>query len=188
MHSQEDQEKVLKFARRVLEESYRNKSGKISQEEIDRLMPKYSLENNVSSCVFATLRKSDRLRGCVGTLLPGPNLLSTVAHSILQAATCDPRFDPLSEDELDEVTIEISILSEMRRIKNPNEIIPNVHGVLVKRGLNSGLFLPQVWKQIPSKNLFLSELCASKAGLAPDAWKDKSTEVYIFTVEMMEES
>ena len=86
-----------------------------------------------------------------------------------------------------DIKIEISVLSPLQRIKSADEIKPNLHGVVVRRGFRSGLFLPQVWEQLPNKEDFLNELCWEKAGLNPEAWKEKETELYIFTVFAFEE-
>jgi AmmeMemoRadiSam system protein B/AmmeMemoRadiSam system protein A len=139
------------------------------------------------AAVFVTLTKNHQLRGCIGTTVPQLPLYKAVIDMSIAAATQDPRFNRLTLDELEKVKIEISVLSPIKKVSSPTEIKENVHGVIVKRGFNSGLFLPQVWQQIPNKEEFLSELCWSKAGLSPDAWKDPKTELYIFTVFAFEE-
>jgi AMMECR1 domain-containing protein len=93
----------------------------------------------------------------------------------------------MSLSELDEVKIEISILSPLKRVFSHKDIKEKVHGVVVRREGRSGLFLPQVWEQLPKKEQFLSELCWSKAGLPPNAWQDSKTELYVFTVFAFEE-
>ena len=81
------------------------------------------------------------------------------------------------------------MLSPLRKIKNVNEIKLGVHGVLVKRGINSGVFLPQVATETDwNLEEFMSNLCAGKAGLPPDSWKDKNTEICIFEAEILLET
>jgi len=106
----------------------------------------------------------------------------------VEAATGDPRFLPMELTELKNAEIEISVLSPMKKVDSADEIEMGKHGVLIKRGLRSGVFLPQVATETGwSKEEFLSSLCAHKAGLPPNAWKDKDTEIYIFSAEVFSE-
>lgn len=137
---------------------------------------------------FVTLRKHGDLRGCIGNLTGKAPLYLTVRDMAIEAAVSDPRFSALTPEELNQIKIEISVLSSLKRIQNTYEIVMGRHGVLVKRGFNSGVFLPQVATETGwSKEQFLSNLCAHKAGLPQDAWKDKSTEVYIFSAQVFGE-
>ena len=137
------------------------------------------LEN---AAVFVTLHEHGRLRGCIGTLVPHRPLYLTVAEFAYAAGFEDPRFQPVTEEELPELDLEVSVLSPLRRIASAEEIVPGKHGVVVTRGRQSGVFLPQVWEQLPRKEDFLSYLCAEKAGLPPDAWRDAGTTLEVFTV------
>ena len=106
----------------------------------------------------------------------------------VEAAVNDPRFMPLTKEELNSIEIEISVLSPLQKIADPGEIQIGKHGVLIRKGYRSGVFLPQVATETGwSREEFLSNLCAHKAGLAPSAWKDSSTEIYIFTAEVFSE-
>ncbi len=106
----------------------------------------------------------------------------------IEAAVGDPRFPQVQLVEMGDIEIEISALSPMQRIKSPEEIQLGLHGVLIRTGTRSGVFLPQVATETGwSKEEFMSNLCAHKAGLFPLAWKDKSTEIYIFTAEVFSE-
>ncbi len=137
---------------------------------------------------FVTMNEHGQLRGCIGNLVGEKALYSTVADMAVEAATGDPRFNPVGSSELKDIEIEISVLSPMVKINHPDEIKLGTHGVLVRQGFRSGVFLPQVATETGwSKEEFMSNLCAQKAGLAPDAWKDKSTEIYIFTAEVFSE-
>jgi AmmeMemoRadiSam system protein A len=134
--------------------------------------------------VFVTLNESGQLRGCVGLIEPIMNLRQGLIEMACSAALNDSRFSPVNLNELDKIDIEISILSENKKIKSPDEIVMGKDGVIVKEGNRTGLFLPQVATETGwSRDEFLSELCEQKAGLARDAWKkDKNLEMYIFTV------
>jgi AmmeMemoRadiSam system protein A len=112
----------------------------------------------------------------------------TVRDMAVESSSKDPRFKPVGPNELKDIKIEISVLSEPKRIRDAGEIEMGTHGVIVKRGFNSGVFLPQVATETGwTKEEFLSNLCAHKAGLPADAWKDKKTELYTFTAQVFGE-
>ena len=134
-----------------------------------------------------TLHKNGRLRGCIGTTAPHLPLYEAVIRYAKAAAFEDPRFEAVGAEELPSLHIEISVLSPMRKVKSADEIVPFKHGVMVSRGYNRGLFLPQVWEQLPDKEQFLGYLCAEKAGLSFDAWRSPRTSIEIFTVFAFEE-
>jgi len=140
------------------------------------------------SAVFVTLTIKGQLKGCIGSITPEGPLYQAVQQRAISAAVDDPRFSPVSEKELKDIKIEISVLSPLTRVRSADEIKPRVHGVIVREGLRSGLFLPQVWEHFTNKEDFLSELCSQKAGLNPEAWRDAAkTELYVFTVFAFEE-
>lgn len=138
---------------------------------------------------FVTIHKSGRLRGCIGHILGRGPLYRTVRDAAIASATQDPRFTAVTKEELDQLDVEVSVLSKPRVIQDVGEIQLGVHGVIVSRGeKHQGLFLPQVadgtgW----TKEVFLSQLCAQKAGLPADAWKDPQTKIEIFTAEVFSE-
>ena len=137
---------------------------------------------------FVTLRQNGELRGCIGNLTGHGPLYQTIADMAVESATGDPRFPPLASSEIGNVDIEISVLSEMKRVKSADEVKIPGHGVLIRKGYSSGVFLPQVADETGwSKEEFLSNLCSHKAGLPPGAWKDPATEIYIFTAEVFGE-
>jgi len=142
---------------------------------------------NLPAAVFVTLTKNGALRGCIGTVEPQMGLLDAVKYAAISAAFSDHRFEPLTKEELPAVKIEISALSRLERTASAENITPHRHGVVVRSGGHSGLFLPQVWEQIAQKEEFLSELCSQKAGLPRNCWKDPKTELYTFTVEAFSE-
>ncbi|MBI4707893.1 MAG: AmmeMemoRadiSam system protein A [Candidatus Omnitrophica bacterium] len=138
--------------------------------------------------VFVSLHENNSLRGCIGSLCASGPLFLAVRDMAIQAALCDPRFPSLTISELPQVEIEISVLSKMKRINSIEEIELGKHGVMVKKGSCCGVYLPQVALETGwSKEEFLSSLCAHKAGLPSEAWKDKFTEVCIFGAEVFSE-
>lgn len=138
--------------------------------------------------VFVTLKKKDTLRGCIGFIKPPAPLYKAVAFSAIKAATEDIRFPPLTAEELKDVKIQISVLSNLSRIHDPSIIKPGLHGLYIVAGPNTGVLLPQVATEYSlSREAFLS-LCCRKAGLAEDAWKNrKDIEIYIFIAEVFQE-
>jgi len=137
---------------------------------------------------FVTLHDArGRLRGCVGNVTPEGALASQVARVAIAAATRDPRFQPLGDDELAGLRIEISILSPLRTV-TAAEIDPAIHGVCLERGRRRAVLLPQVaiehgW----DRETLLRHLC-EKADLAPDAWHDPAAALFTFTVETIEDT
>ena len=101
----------------------------------------------------------------------------------------DPRFDPVQTQELKDLDIEVSVLSKPRVVQNVDEIALGKHGVIVSQGPgHQGVFLPQVATETGwSKEEFLNQLCAQKAGLDPDAWKNPKTKIEIFTAQVFDE-
>jgi len=135
--------------------------------------------------VFVTLRKFGKLRGCIGTFSPHYDLPEMVVEMSV-AATRDPRFTnrPISAAELNDIRIELSILSPLKRITDPLSFDRGRHGVYLRHGLASGCFLPDVGMDLGwDKEKFLSELCKQKAGLSARAWEDERAEIHIFTVQ-----
>jgi len=180
MLNKEQRRKLLEITRKSVE-AYLKTGKKIELTETDPLLLK-------EMGAFVTLREHGELRGCIGNLMGNKPLYLTIRDMAVEAATADPRFPAVTLNELKDLDIEISVLSPMERIDSADKIQLGVHGVLVKRGFNSGVFLPQVATETGwTKEEFLSNLCAHKAGLAPEAWKDKSTELYIFSAEVFSE-
>ncbi len=137
---------------------------------------------------FVTLRENGRLRGCIGNIIGTKPLYLTVRDMAISAAVQDPRFPKVEESELPGINIEISVLSLLKKVNSADEIILGKDGVIVKQGFRQGVFLPQVAEETGwTKEEFLSHLCSEKAGLLPDAWKDKNTELYSFTASVFSE-
>ena len=132
---------------------------------------------------FVTLKKHGHLRGCIGYIKAVKPLGETVQEMAVAAAFHDPRFPSLKQDEFKDLTFEISVLSPLKRIKDINEIEVGKHCLYIVREYKSGLLLPQVAVEYEwDRETFLKETCY-KAGLSPQAWMDKETEIYIFSAD-----
>ncbi len=136
---------------------------------------------------FVTLKKQDRLRGCIGFIDGRKPLYETVEEMAQAAAFRDSRFSPVREDELKDLEIEISALTPLKQIHDVGEIEVGRHGIYIVKGFHSGLLLPQVateyeWDRIT----FLKETCR-KAGLPEDAWEDADTQIFIFSAHVFSE-
>lgn len=138
---------------------------------------------------FVTLNKNGELRGCIGSVVSNKAIAKDLADNTFAAALNDNRFSPVLPEELKDITVSISLLTNFEEITfNSYEdllskIKPNIDGILIRDGKRQGLFLPVVWKQIPSKNDFLTEL-KIKAGLSPSYWSDKIKVFRFRTVEI----
>lgn len=135
---------------------------------------------------FVTLKNQERLRGCIGQFTSDKPLIELVVEMAKASATSDPRFmaDPITPGELDRLDVEISVLSPLKETDDPLSLRLGTDGIYIRRGCSSGCFLPQVATETGwSKEQFLSYCCGHKAGLAPDAWKDPKTQVFLFTAE-----
>ncbi|HWP47426.1 MAG TPA: AmmeMemoRadiSam system protein A [Candidatus Limnocylindrales bacterium] len=134
--------------------------------------------------VFVTLKKGDLLRGCIGDIDGKRSLWQSAQEIVIAAATRDPRFPPLTEEELKDIHIEISVLSPFEKISDPTCIRIGQHGILVKKSPFSGLLLPQVAVEQGWDTLTFLEHACKKAWLPGDAWKDPETEIYVFTAQV----
>ena len=140
---------------------------------------------------FVTLTQSGELRGCIGSLEAHRPLLEDVKSNACAAAFRDPRFAPLTDDEIERTCVEVSLLSPMRPLTfcceqdALDQLRPGVDGVVLEYGHHRGTFLPQVWEQLPNKEDFMAHL-KYKAGLPPDFWAD-DVKLYCYTVEKWKE-
>ena len=137
------------------------------------------------AATFVTLHTDGALHGCIGSVTPRLPLAVDVAKNAIAAARHDPRFPVLRPDELDRTEVEISILTPMQEVPYTTisellqTIRPGVDGVMVVRGWQRGLLLPQVWEQLPDPEAFLNHV-ALKAGSDSDIYLDTATTVYRF--------
>ncbi|RKX71508.1 AMMECR1 domain-containing protein [candidate division WOR-3 bacterium] len=135
--------------------------------------------------VFVTLKINDQLRGCIGYIQPIKPLYQAVSEMAYAAAFSDPRFPPVTKEEVKRLRFEITILSPLERIHDINQIEVGKHGLFIKKGVFQGLLLPQVaieenWDRMT----FLRHTCL-KAGLPEDGWHD--AEIYTFTGTILKE-
>ena len=178
--SDEERTFLLRYARKVLEASFKGGEPDIDIPDSPVLGEKRG--------GFVTLKKKGMLRGCIGYIEAVLPLVETIAEMAESAAFRDPRFPNLEERELAEVTLEISVLSPIREISDPSEVIVGRHGLIISRDGRRGLLLPQVateWKW--DRETFLSQTCV-KAGLDPGAWKRKGTKIEVFTADVFSET
>lgn len=158
--------------------------GKPPQLNINGQLPRALLAQRAT---FVTLNIAGRLRGCRGSILPQQSLISDVANNAFQSGFGDPRFTPLTAEELERLEFHISILSTPRRIdcrseaELLDELRPDVDGLILRDGQRQSLFLPSVWAQIPDARVFLQQL-RLKAGLSADHWSP-TFEAYRFGTE-----
>lgn len=172
---------LLGVARKVVEAAVRG-------EAVSEYESKDPLFNEKRGC-FVTLHNKGALRGCIGQFEAAQSLVKTVRDMAL-AATRDGRFaaNPVRAGELSSIDIEISVLSPLELTDDPLSLELGRDGIYIKRGWASGCFLPQVATETGwSKEQFLSECCAGKAGLGGDAWRESDTEVYLFQAEIFGE-
>jgi len=136
---------------------------------------------------FVTFKNHGELRGCIGHFTSDKPLIELVTEMAAASSTEDPRFsnDRITEQELGQIDIEISVLSPLKKTDDPASLRIGIDGIYIVKGYRSGCFLPQVATETGwNAEEFLSYCCAHKAGLRPDAWKDRNTEVYLFTAEV----
>ena len=128
---------------------------------------------------FVSLHKHGRLRGCIGHFGEDMPLHEIVAEMARAAAFEDPRFMPVTADELADIDIEISVLTPMRRIQSLDEFELHRHGIYIRKGYRSGTYLPQVADEVNwTKEEFVSHCAQDKAGIGWDGWKDAELYVY----------
>jgi AmmeMemoRadiSam system protein A len=153
----------------------------------DQELPEFDIESATlreKRGGFVTLEKRGQLRGCIGYIEAKNPLHRTVQEMALAAAFEDPRFPPLTAEELREITVEISVLSPLTEITDIKEIEVGVHGIYLVNGFYSGLLLPQVASRYKwDRRTFLRETCR-KAGLPANAWQDKDTKILIFSADI----
>ncbi len=171
---------LLMTARAAIERHLRG--GSVAPRTADRPEP------SQRRGAFVSLYHGPDLRGCIGSFERAAPLGEAVADLAVAAATRDPRFSPVSAGEIDELSIELSVLSPVRRVGSPDEVVVGLHGIVVSRGERRGVLLPQVaadhgW----TREEFLDNTCL-KAGLPLSAWRDPRTTIDVFTAEVFGES
>jgi AmmeMemoRadiSam system protein A len=177
--SKTDKETMLKLARESISNyliGNKNTSAKLGLSEI--MNQKYG--------VFITLKEGGKLRGCIGRFNPDKSLYQTIEDIAISAATRDSRFDPVAPEELNQIDIEISILTPLKKIESIDQIQLGKHGIYIKKGFSSGTFLPQVATETHwTKEEFLGHCARDKAGIGWDGWK--TAEIYTYEAIIISE-
>lgn len=167
--------------KRVLKEIALQRITSTLEGEASNLSTKTSLSSTLcQNCgAFVSLHKHGQLRGCIGHFGEDVPLYEIVGEMAKAAAFEDPRFSPLRREELDDLDIEISVLTPMRRIQSIDEFILHRHGIYIRKGFRSGTFLPQVADEVNwTKEEFVGHCSRDKAGLGWDGWRDAELYVY----------
>ncbi|MBW1893064.1 MAG: AmmeMemoRadiSam system protein B [Deltaproteobacteria bacterium] len=183
-------ETLIKLARQTIMERF---GDNFSKQDIDMMTEALSdkkLKNNHAT--FVTINKKNQLRGCIGSLTAIEPLTDSIKRNAISAAFHDHRFSPLLAEEVGEIEIEVSILTEPQPLEYTDaedlikKLRPKEDGVILQKGSARATFLPQVWDQLPEHEEFLSRLC-SKAGMPPDAWQTIKLDVFTYQVQYFEE-
>ena len=172
---------LLELARKTIENILKGKD----KPDPGDLKAKFS----ETRAVFVTLTLAGELRGCIGQIIAREELWKAVQSMSVSAAFHDPRFSALTLPELEEVIIEISILTPMKKVDSYEDIVLKRDGVMVRKGFNSGVYLPQVAEETDwDIDTFLGSLCAHKAGLNWTDYKADDVDVFTFQVEKFKET
>ncbi len=177
----EERRALLALARRAIEAAVRG------EREAGALPDSTTLRRPGGA--FVTLRNHGALRGCIGHVTADRPLAEVVARMAVSAATQDPRFPPVPADELAELEVEISVLTDALPLasRDPDAIRTGRDGVIVRRGWRQGVLLPQVAVEYGwAGEAFLTAACR-KAGLAPDAWREPDCQLFVFQTDVFGE-
>lgn len=175
----EEKKKLLEIARKTI-------LDKLKKNEIEN--ESASSEGLGRPCgAFVSLHKLGQLRGCIGTFTSPRPLVNTVQEMAVSSSQQDPRFPPVQEDEMQDIDIEISVLSPLKEITDVNEIEVGRHGIYITKGFNSGVLLPQVATEYGwDRETFLDHTCM-KAGLPPGTWKEEGVKIEVFDAQVFGE-
>jgi len=180
MYNLEEGILLVKIAREAIKTQF-------SREEINR-SDKFSEKRGV----FVTLKNNGKLRGCIGYTEPVFELRDAIVRAAKAAAFQDPRFPPLQEQEVEDITVEVSILTLPELIsgskdKYVEKIEIGKHGLIIRKGYFSGLLLPQVFLEYDATSLQALEMTCQKAGLDKNAWREKDAKIYTFSAQIFKE-
>jgi AmmeMemoRadiSam system protein B/AmmeMemoRadiSam system protein A len=177
--TEQEQKSLLGIARSTLESYIR--TGKVP--EARPLTPRLGEKRGA----FVTLHERGDLRGCIGYVQAVKPLYQAVSDMAVAASTEDPRFPPVTPEELDKIEIEITVLSPLRPLPSLDSVVVGKHGLMIRKGYHSGLLLPQVpVEQGWNREQFLANTCL-KAGLPPNAYKEKDAQLFCFTGQVFGE-
>jgi AmmeMemoRadiSam system protein A len=179
MLSHEEKRELLEIARDAIASTLVRKSFHFDVHLPGRLLQPQG--------AFVTIRIDRQLRGCIGYIESTRPLAEVVAEVATKAAFEDPRFPPLTAHELEQATLEVSVLSPLRQIQSIEEIVVGVHGLVIELGMHRGLLLPQVALEYGWDRQAFLEAVARKAGLHHLAWQDPEMKLHVFSAEVFEE-
>ncbi|MCF8032171.1 MAG: AmmeMemoRadiSam system protein A [Desulfarculaceae bacterium] len=175
----EEQEALLALARQTI--------AKLVGAGGDQTPPADLPGPEIERGAFVTLHEHGQLRGCIGNFVGQGPLSQTIEEMAVAAASQDPRFPPLGRGELDQVDLEISVLSPLKPIEDVSEIQVGTHGIYIISPRGRGVLLPQVATEYGwDRETFLDQTCV-KAGLAPGCWRDPNTQILIFSAQIFAE-
>ena len=164
---------LLSIARKSIESQTRSNEVYIEPREEKSL--------NARNGCFVTIKQGGKLRGCIGNFQSELPLFKEVAMMAKASATNDPRFYPMKNIDLDNFSLEISVLSPLHKIDDIAEIEVGKHGIYIEKGYHRGVLLPQVATEHDwDRDTFLKQTCI-KAGLPTDAWQQEAADIYIFS-------
>jgi AmmeMemoRadiSam system protein A len=181
MLSPEQRSRLLSIARRSIEDVLEGRRPHVDPATLDPQLTQ-------PSGAFVSLHTKDGdLRGCIGSIEALAPLCNAVASSAVNAAFRDPRFHPVRREELADLHIEISVMSPIEAVRDENEIEVGRDGLIIRRGAQAGLLLPQVASEYGwDRETFLRQTCA-KAGLPHDAWRSPGCRIERFSAEVFSE-
>jgi uncharacterized protein len=169
--------------RRLLDLARRAVIARVQRQPMPTIPPDLQIP---ASGVFVTIHHRNELRGCLGTLDPRDRVANAVVRLGADVTHRDLRFDAVRPEELNDISIDVSVLTEPTPVHDPTEIVVGRDGLIVEQGRHRGLLLPQVAPEHGfDRETFLAQTCL-KAGLAPDAWQH-GAEVYRFEAEVFSE-
>jgi AmmeMemoRadiSam system protein A len=175
----DEKRQLLSLARQTIKASCAGEALPVPQH------PSASLQTK--SGAFVTLHKHGLLRGCIGYVQAIKPLAEAIVDMAEAASQRDPRFTPVSPEEVPALEIEISVLSPLRPVDSVNDIIVGHHGLMIEQGPYTGLLLPQVAEEQGwDLETFLQQTCR-KAGLPANAWRDSQTVIYYFFADIFSE-
>ena len=178
--NQEEKKRLLQIARGTIEDHVQGRRPASTQPDLEGL----SFERGA----FVTIHRHGSLRGCIGNFFSDQPLVNTIEEMAVAASSHDPRFPPVSPAELEELDLEISVLSPLREIQDVSEIQVGEHGIYIVSPRGRGVLLPQVATEYGwDRDTFLDQTCL-KAGLRPGCWRDEQTKILIFSAQVFGEN
>jgi len=186
--TEQEQKILLEIARSAIQSTIKGSQEVLEKFDLKFIPPRLQKDG----ATFVTITKDGELRGCIGTLKAYQPLFIDVREHAIAAATQDYRFSPIGKEELSQIKIEVSYLSEPEDLeyKDSQELLekvrPNIDGVTFIDGPRRATFLPQVWEKLPDKEAFFDHLCL-KMGVSINKWRKGKLRVQIYQVEEFHE-